>query len=178
MSATRKIKVIALLQMLDFKIILIIYALLFFLPFAGLSSSPGGNQGEGHRIALKVNMICSNEDATISLCDTLSISIFETTTGDEYVMRTITGSLSIWMASDKHYFIYLSKKGHVTHLLEFQTAGLTSSHNRHFYADYDPISIEDYDGYSMNYPMSVVKFNDDAYGTVNIENIGINVLFD
>ena len=122
-------------------------------------------------------MICSNKDATTYICDTLSVNIFETTSGDEYVMHTTTGSLSIFLEGNKHYFIYLSKTGSVTHFLEFQTAGSSKSQARRFYADYDPVAIEDYDGYSMNYPMSVVKF-DNTEGTVNIENIGINVSCD
>lgn len=121
-------------------------------------------------------MIESDSSTKSYLKDTLSINIFETTTGDEYCAKTTTGSISIPLSSDKHYFIYMSKTGAVTEFIEFQTAGLQNSDSRMFFADYDPVSIEDYDGYSMNYPMSVIKFIDDEYGTVEINNVGINVL--
>lgn len=133
---------------------------------------------ETNSLVLEVNMIPSGSNPTRRLSDTLSISIFETTTGDEYVIRTSTGTIRIPLLTDKHYFIYMSKTGSVTQFIEFQTTGSLNSQSRVFYADYDPVSLEDYDGYSMNYPMSVIGFSNDEYGTVQINNIGINVFYD
>lgn len=129
-------------------------------------------------IILEINMVEYKSASTNRLKDTLSVSIIETTTGDEYIINTTTGSASIQLSADKHYFIFMSRTGAKTQSVEFQTAGSANSESQNFYIDYDPIeNTETEEGIYFN-PTSVVKFGNDIRSTIKIEKAGVNIFYD
>lgn len=112
------------------------------------------------------------------LRDTLSVSILETTSGDKYVLNTTTGSISISLSANKHYFIYMSKTGSLTQGIEFHTLGSENSHSRTFFVDYEPEEVETGVNDRSEVSMSVVKFANDANSSVLVDQIGISVFYD
>ncbi|MBL4657285.1 MAG: hypothetical protein JKX73_04740 [Flavobacteriales bacterium] len=129
-------------------------------------------------LVLEINMLDVEAVTNSRLKDTLSVSIFETTSGDKYVMNTTTGSISIPLYADKHYFIYMSKSGALTQSIEFHTTGSQNSESRTFFVDYEPEELQDGVNDGTDVPMSVVRFSSDIHSNVEIDQLGINVFHD
>lgn len=156
---------------------LVAILILGLLPVLAFSSVPAGTDHSTGPIILEINMAGDESQGDNILKDTLCVRIFETTTGDEYILNTTTGFISIPLATDKHYFIYMSKRGSVTQSIEFYTTGSQNSQSRTFFIDYGPEEINELNGIE-EVPMSIVKFDNDSNGSVIVNQLGVSVFHD
>lgn len=154
-----------------------IKTIIVYVAAAMICSTAIANHSSSDNITLNVKIYDDYDYATNWKHGDFEIKVVDMTSNNEVGFTQPSKSFNIGLARDKHYMIYISRRGYLTKFIEVSTDGANIEFEHLFFVDIVLLKRDKSFESELNYPSAVVTCGVESGDEFEIQDIGTSVMY-